>query len=83
MKNRTLRHPFLSNTRSSRNREARTGEHCPLTGWWAPGGDEAEALFVAEGSIMPSRLGHSTSWSLVSGGLASGQLASASAGGAQ
>lgn len=67
MKNRTLRHPFPSSTHSSKSRQARTGEHCPITGWWVPAGKEADALFVSEGSIMPSRLGHSTSWSLLTG----------------
>ncbi|WP_205754621.1 hypothetical protein [Pseudarthrobacter sp. NamB4] len=84
MKKRILRHPFLSSPHSPESREAKTGEHCPVTGWWAPSGEEADAHFVTEGSIMPSRQGGSTSWALAAGRMEAAQLQSASAaGGAQ
>lgn len=82
MKKRTLCHPFLSSTRPSGSRESKTGEHCPITGWWVAAGQESDAHFVAEGSIMPSRQGRSASWALVAGRLGTGQLQSASAAGA-
>jgi hypothetical protein len=78
MKTRTRRHPFLSSNHALNKGEARTGEHCPITGWWIPAGEE-DPQFLTEGSIMPSRLRHSTSWSLVTSRLESGELESASA----
>jgi hypothetical protein len=46
---------------------ARTGEHCPESGWWFPRGHHlAEAhsasVFVSEGSIMPPLDGSPTLW---------------------
>lgn len=40
----------------------RTGEHCPVTGWWAPLEDESHPQFVTEGSLMPSVNGMSGTW---------------------
>ena len=56
--------PFPSQS-SRKGREARTGEHCPLTGWWAPAGLEADAQLLAEGSIMPPSRGVLVAWTLV------------------
>jgi hypothetical protein len=41
---------------------ARTGEHCPLTGWWADElhHTEGATVFVAQGSLMPSIDGRAT-----------------------
>ena len=33
---------------------ARTGEHCPASGWWSPSGWPSSARFIAEGSTMPT-----------------------------
>ncbi|TQJ34184.1 hypothetical protein FBY36_1415 [Arthrobacter sp. SLBN-122] len=50
---------------------ARTGEHCPQTGWWNPAGEEAtkaslraaaEARFIGEGSLMPPINGLPGTW---------------------
>jgi hypothetical protein len=47
-----------------KGREARTGEHCPVNGWWAPAGKEAEAQYITEGSIMPPSNNRSVAWTL-------------------
>lgn len=39
-----------------------TGHHCPVTGWWEPGGDAARRRFISEGSLMPALNGSSVSW---------------------
>ncbi|WP_181037311.1 hypothetical protein [Arthrobacter sp. 4R501] len=44
---------------------AKTGEHCPSDGWWAPTGLKADRRFIAEGSIMPADNGKSVTWILV------------------
>jgi hypothetical protein len=44
---------------------AKTGEHCPVIGWWAPSGRQGDKNFVAEGSIMPADKGQSVTWTLV------------------
>jgi hypothetical protein len=44
---------------------AKTGEHCPLNGWWVPTGQERGRHFIAEGSIMPAHMGSSVFWTLV------------------
>lgn len=44
---------------------SRTGEHCPVDGWWAPLNDETAAHFIVEGSVMPSVGGNPTIWKLV------------------
>ncbi|RNL57248.1 hypothetical protein D7003_07450 [Arthrobacter oryzae] len=45
--------------------EYRTGEHCPVSGWWAPSNRKAAVQFVAEGSIMPVGSGMAVVWTLV------------------
>ena len=64
MKKLTPRRHSPTAKNSRKGREARTGEHCPLDGWWAPAGREADAHFVAEGSIMPPNNGQSVTWTL-------------------
>lgn len=43
---------------------ARTGEHCPLSGWWtdAGRGSDPSTVYVAEGGLMPARGGQATIW---------------------
>ena len=43
---------------------AKTGEHCPLNGWWASEWLEG-SHYVSEGSIMPAVKGESVIWTLV------------------
>ncbi|MCY1310053.1 hypothetical protein D9M69_651070 [compost metagenome] len=47
----------------------RTGENCPVTGWWAPFNDELNAQFITEGSLLPSNYGSAVSWKLIVRGL--------------
>lgn len=46
-------------------RTARTGEHCPLNGWWLPADMQLEKLFISEGSIMPPYEGRPVLWTVV------------------
>jgi hypothetical protein len=64
MKKRIPQH-HLHSKNARKGREVRTGEHCPVNGWWAPTGGAADAHFVAEGSIMPAQKGESVTWKLV------------------
>jgi len=45
---------------------ARTGEHCPESGWWYPSEiEEAKAAvprFIGEGSVMPAAGGTPSLW---------------------
>lgn len=43
----------------------KTGEHCPVIGWWAPSNSQDVKRFVTEGSIMPPDKGQSVTWKLV------------------
>ncbi|MDT0197477.1 hypothetical protein Q9R30_19220 [Arthrobacter sp. AB6] len=43
----------------------RTGEHCPVNGWWAPFNDEKNTHFITEGSLMPSINGSAVVWKLI------------------
>ncbi|KRE71630.1 hypothetical protein [Arthrobacter sp. Soil762] len=63
MKNRgRLHHVRLSE--NSRALGPRTGEHCPVNGWWAPLEGEGDARFITEGTIMPSVNGAPGLWTL-------------------
>jgi hypothetical protein len=44
---------------------AKTGEHCPVGGWWAPADRHEDQRIFAEGSIMPADKGRSVTWTLV------------------
>jgi hypothetical protein len=43
---------------------ARTGEHCPLSGWWTDAAPTREPtrVYVAKGSLMPATRGEPTTW---------------------
>lgn len=43
----------------------KTGEHCPVSGWWIPTSLTGSKHFVAEGSVMPADKGEPVSWTLV------------------
>jgi hypothetical protein len=58
-------HKQVHNKNSPKAREAKTGEHCPLNGWWVPAGREAGSHFISEGSIMPPNRGQSVTWTMV------------------
>jgi hypothetical protein len=62
MKKRIPHRPLPSKT-SPKARKARTGDHCPVHGWWVPAIRESGSHFIAEGSIMPSHNGQSVTWS--------------------
>lgn len=62
------RHSTATTTHARRavsSRQSRTGEHCPLNGWWAPAGREADRRYIAQGSILPADDGESVIWTLV------------------
>lgn len=65
-------HKQVNSKNSSKTREAKTGEHCPLNGWWVPASREAESHFISEGSIMPPNKGQSVTWTLVASQFGSG-----------
>lgn len=44
---------------------ARTGTHCPLSGWWAPHGDKTRPFLLLEGSIMPTSGNVAVEWALL------------------
>lgn len=63
MKNRNRLHDvWLSE--NSRALGPRTGEHCPVNGWWVPVDGEGDACFITEGSIMPPVNGAPGLWTL-------------------
>lgn len=43
-------------------REAKTGEHRPLTGWWAPPSPAADTDLLTEGRTKRSNSGESVTW---------------------
>jgi hypothetical protein len=47
---------------------AKTGEHCPLNGWWASADNVGDQRFIGEGSIMPADKGRSVAWTLIASG---------------
>ena len=44
---------------------AKTGEHCPVSGWWAADGADGDGFYIAEGSIMPTVKSETVIWTLV------------------
>jgi hypothetical protein len=48
-------------------RTAKTGEHCPTTGFWAPADLNGNKRLISQGEIMPSNQGESATWILVPG----------------
>ncbi len=65
MKKRTLTMSAHSVVSSPTNARPRTGEHCPVNGWWAPLNRRSPAHFLTEGSIMPADGGTAVVWTLV------------------
>ncbi|TLM81108.1 hypothetical protein FDW83_17660 [Pseudarthrobacter sp. NamE2] len=43
-------------------RVLRTGEHCPVSGWWAVASEPKAARFISEGSVMPAHNGIAVAW---------------------
>lgn len=58
-------HTEVHGTRTHRARQARTGEHCPFNGWWAPAGREENRRYVMQGNILPAYDGSTVTWTLV------------------
>lgn len=58
-------HHQLPDKNSDTAHVAKTGEHCPLTGRWAPVPGVGDRRLIAEGSIMPADKGRSVTWTLV------------------
>lgn len=65
MKKRIPRKQVVGKT--PKDRKAKTGEHCPLTGWWAMylTASDVSGRFVTEGNIMPAAEGRSVTWILI------------------
>lgn len=61
-------HKEVHGTRTHRARQARTGEHCPFNGWWAPAGREEDRRYVMQGNILPAHDGGTVVWTLVAAG---------------
>lgn len=61
-------HKQLPGRNPHKARRAKTGEHCPMNGWWAPTGREKDRRLIAEGSLMPADNGESITWKLVADG---------------
>ncbi|TLM81088.1 hypothetical protein FDW83_17685 [Pseudarthrobacter sp. NamE2] len=56
------------NSATSLTLRAKTGSHCPASGFWCPEDRSIEPIFVFEGSIMPpTGPGKSTLWHLEDG----------------
>lgn len=64
MKKRILHQQQLAEN-SDTDHAAMTGEHCPLTGWWALMPGLENRRFIAEGSIMPTDKDRFVLWTLV------------------
>lgn len=43
----------------------RTGDHCPVSGWWASEVEPQAPRFISEGSVMPTHHGVAVSWTRV------------------
>lgn len=44
---------------------AKTGEHCPTTGYWLESGGLTDKRFILQGSVMPANKGQSATWTLL------------------
>jgi hypothetical protein len=40
----------------------RTGDHCPVSGWWASEVEPEAPRFISEGSVMPTHHGLPVQW---------------------
>lgn len=58
-------HHHVQGNNTHRARQARTGEHCPLDGWWAPADREADHRYIGRGSVLPAYDGETVTWTLV------------------
>lgn len=47
------------------NHWARTGEHCPMTGWWSPNAEGQRTMFLSEGTLMPPAKSEPTTWRML------------------
>lgn len=56
-----------SQARVRRPVTAATGVHCPVSGVWAPVGDERALCRVLEGSVMPAFRNTAAEWKLLEG----------------
>ncbi len=72
MKNRISRNHLPGRT-SHQPATAKTGEHCPLNGWWTSADNQGDKRFIGEGSIMPADKGRTVAWTLTTGGLDSSE----------
>lgn len=61
MKNRSLMKTRRT-TDFGLRRTLRTGEHCPVSGWWAVASEPKTARFISEGSVMPAHDGIAVAW---------------------
>lgn len=57
-----MKAPLASDFRMAHS--ARTGDHCPTSGWWVALNEEGNRYFLTEGSIMPSINGAPGNWTL-------------------
>ena len=60
-------HPYqhVQGKNTQTTRQARTGEHCPLDGWWAPAGGGADRRYIGRGNVLPAHDGDTVIWTLV------------------
>ena len=58
-------HNHVHGKNTYKSRQAHTGEHCPVEGWWAPSGREEDRRYIGRGSILPADDGESVAWTLV------------------
>jgi hypothetical protein len=65
-----LRTPGQATQARARGRRpvtAATGTHCPVSGVWAPVGEERALFRVLEGSVMPAFRNAAAEWKLLEG----------------
>ena len=58
-------HTHVDGRNIHQTRQAHTGDHCPLDGWWAPAGSETDRRYIGRGSLLPAHDGESVPWTLV------------------